>query len=410
MTNAIELNHVWKKFKRGEKNNSIRDSIPAFFRNLKKKKTEGLQEKEFWAVHDVNFTVKKGEVVGIIGPNGAGKSTTLKLLSGILMPTQGTLKINGRLSALIEVTAGFHPDLTGRENVYLNGTILGMKKKEIDDKFEEIVDFSGIREFIDTPVKRYSSGMMSRLGFSVAAHIDPEVLLVDEVLAVGDIAFQSKCAQKMRELLKSGVTIAIVSHNLPLIQSLCQRVILINRGQVVKEGSPNEVIPFYENLMSEKKEEELREKLKRADQVKPKDKSPLTIHDIKIVDQTGNHLKNCTFGTDITVKVEFEAHEKIESPIFVFGFKRADGILCCISNTKRLGMLIGDLHGKGTATIHLGKLSLTPNVYIPTFLAWDRDMLHAYAIRENNLFRIDANESHLPTNAIFFLDAEWEVR
>lgn len=410
MQNAIELNHVWKKFKRGEKFDSLRDSIPAFFRNLTQKPSGELAAKEFWAVQDISFTVKKGEVVGVIGPNGAGKSTTLKLLSGILQPNKGTLKINGRLSALIEVTAGFHSDLTGRENVYLNGTILGMKKKEIDAKFEEIVDFSGIREFIDTPVKRYSSGMMSRLGFSVAAHIDPEVLLVDEVLAVGDIAFQSKCAQKMRELLKSGVTIAIVSHNLPLIQSLCQRAILINHGKVMKEGTPAEVIPYYENIMSEKRENELRERLYRADKVAPKDRSPLSIHEISILDKNNQPIAKTPYGSELKVRVVFEAHSTIENPIFMFGFKRDDGVMCCVSNSKKHGMLIGNINGKGEALIDLGNINLTPGVYIPIFTAWDREMLHAYAITEKNLFRIEANESHSSTNAVFFLDAEWEVR
>ena len=279
--NTIEFNNVWKKFKKGEKFNSLRDTIPNFFKGLFLKNDNSigtLEDKEFWAVKDVNFHIKKGEVVGIIGPNGAGKSTVLKILSGIHIPNKGDMRIYGRLSALIEVTAGFHPELTGRENVYLNGTILGMKKKEIDERLEDIIEFSGIREFIDTPVKRYSSGMFSRLGFSVAAHINPDVLLVDEVLSVGDIAFQAKCAQKMRELLKSNVTIVIVSHNLPLIQNLCQRVILINKGEVTKEGSPNEVIPFYENIVFQQTEEELKRKLINADfKVKVKDQSLVDI-------------------------------------------------------------------------------------------------------------------------------------
>ena len=196
--NIIEFNHVWKKFKKGEKFNSLRDAIPNLFRSFSN--GNSLEKQEFWALQDVSFQITKGEVLGIIGPNGAGKSTILKLLSRIMKPNKGEMKINGRLSALIEITAGFHPELTGRENAYLNGTILGMRKKEIDAKFDDIVEFSGLREFIDTPVKRYSSGMYSRLGFSVAANMDPDILLVDEVLSVGDIAFQAKCAQKMREL------------------------------------------------------------------------------------------------------------------------------------------------------------------------------------------------------------------
>jgi lipopolysaccharide transport system ATP-binding protein len=204
-----------------------------------------LQEQEFWAVQGVSFQVRCGEALGVIGPNGAGKSTILKLLSGILRPNKGEIKVNGRLSALIEVGAGFHPDLTGRENIYLNGAILGMKKSEIDRKFDEIVDFSGVQEFIDTPVKRYSSGMYARLGFSVAAHVNPDILLVDEVLSVGDLQFQEKCIDKMLSLKDEGIPIVFVSHNLQSIQLLCKRAILLKVGKIIKEGSVETVLNEY---------------------------------------------------------------------------------------------------------------------------------------------------------------------
>lgn len=243
---ALQFDHVWKKFKRGEKYHSLRDFIPAMTKRLFKGNSSGeLQEKEFWALKGISFEVKHGEALGIIGPNGAGKSTILKLLSGILKPNKGQIKVNGRLSALIEVGAGFHPDLTGRENVYLNGAILGMKKDEIDKKFDEIVEFSGIAEFIDTPVKRYSSGMNARLGFSVAAHMDPDVLLVDEVLSVGDLAFQRKCHEKMESFVRSGVTVVFISHNLQAVASLCNKTLLINSGSIVASGLTGNIIRQY---------------------------------------------------------------------------------------------------------------------------------------------------------------------
>jgi lipopolysaccharide transport system ATP-binding protein len=244
---AIEVDSVWKKFHRGEFHDSLRDFIPALARRVlgRGPKRDELAEGDFWALKDVSFQVRQGEVLGIIGANGAGKSTLLKILAKILKPNRGQIRVNGRLRALIEVAAGFHPDLTGRENVYLNGSILGMKKREIDAKFDEIVEFSGISEFLDTPVKRYSSGMYARLGFAVAAHLDPEILIVDEVLAVGDAEFQKKCLGKMEDVAKGGRTILFVSHNMQAVQTLCGSGLYIDRGQVACNGSVRDVVKAY---------------------------------------------------------------------------------------------------------------------------------------------------------------------
>lgn len=203
------------------------------------------EEDILWALRDVSFQVKRGEVLGVIGRNGAGKSTLLKLLTGITEPTSGRAEIRGRVASLLEVGTGFHPDLTGRENIYLNGTILGMTRKEIDRKFDEIVDFSGIERFIETPVKRYSSGMYVRLAFAVAAHLDPEILLVDEVLAVGDMEFQKKCLGKMDAITKGGRTIIFVSHNMPAIENLCHRALLLNEGCVETLDEVHAVTGLY---------------------------------------------------------------------------------------------------------------------------------------------------------------------
>jgi len=242
----IEFKNVFKKFRKGEEYDSLRDLIPGLMRKaVRNQDRDGLKEKEFWALQDVSFRVGRGEALGIVGPNGSGKSTTLKMLSGILVPTRGKIHVKGRLSALIEVGAGFHPDLTGRENIYLNGAILGMDRREIQRKMDTITDFSGVSEFIDTPVKRYSSGMYARLGFAIAAHVDPEILLVDEVLSVGDYTFQGKCIQKMHEILKNGTTVIFVSHNMEAVLSLCDRAILLLGGRVAIEGAPSEVIAEY---------------------------------------------------------------------------------------------------------------------------------------------------------------------
>jgi ABC-type polysaccharide/polyol phosphate transport system ATPase subunit len=199
----------------------------------------------FWALQDVSFTVEPGEALGIIGPNGAGKSTVLKLLTRILRPTRGRCAVPGRVGALLEVSAGFHPDLTGRENVFLQGAIMGMARREITAKFDRIVEFADVSDFIDTPVKRYSSGMHARLGFSVAAHLDPDVLIIDEVLAVGDFAFQQRAYERIAEMLKRHIPVVVVSHQLDRIASLCTRALLLNRGMVIAQGTPSECIAAY---------------------------------------------------------------------------------------------------------------------------------------------------------------------
>lgn len=243
---AIEFDQVWKKFQKGEIHDSLRDLLPAMAGFIFSRNHRGdLHAGEFWALRDVSFQVRHGEALGVIGPNGAGKSTILKLLGGILKPSVGAVKVHGRLSALIEVGAGFHPDLTGRENIYLNGAILGMKRDEIDKKLDEIIAFSGLEDFIDTPVKRYSSGMYARLGFSVAAHVDPEVLLVDEVLSVGDYPFQAKCLQRMKETMSKGTTVVYISHNIPSVIDLCPRAILLSKGQIQTSGASAEVSRSY---------------------------------------------------------------------------------------------------------------------------------------------------------------------
>jgi lipopolysaccharide transport system ATP-binding protein len=241
----VEADGLWKKFKKGEIFNSLRDLVPALMKRKLTWARSELAKSEFWALKDVSFQVRRGEAFGIIGHNGAGKSTLLKHLSGIMRPTRGTLSVKGRLSALIEVGAGFHPDLTGRENIYLYGTILGMGRDEIRRKFDAIVEFSGLEDFIDTPVKRYSSGMFARLGFAVSAHVEPDVLIIDEVLSVGDYLFQRKGVERMKQVLASGATVLFVSHNLRAVADLCPRALLMDHGQVVADGTTAEVVRRY---------------------------------------------------------------------------------------------------------------------------------------------------------------------
>jgi ABC-type polysaccharide/polyol phosphate transport system ATPase subunit len=236
MKNAIELKGVWKKFKRGRKL-LLKEALLDVF---KPASTE-----DFWALKDINLKIKKGETVGIIGPNGSGKSTILKLIAGVMYPTKGSVKTKGNIAPLIELGAGFHPELSGRENIYLNGTILGLSKGEIEKQFDEIVEFSELHDFIDTPIKHYSSGMQMRLGFSVAVHTNPEILLVDEILAVGDVDFQKKSFNKMKNFKKENVTIIYVSHNLESISTFCEKAVYLKSSEIVTLGEAQEVVNVY---------------------------------------------------------------------------------------------------------------------------------------------------------------------
>lgn len=245
METTLVFDKVWKRFRRGAVHDSLRELIPSVARRLSGKKRPELEERDFWALQNVSFEVKPAEVLGIIGGNGAGKSTTLKILNELMEPTKGRVHTEGKVGSLIEVSAGFHQDLTGRQNVFLQGAIMGMRKAEVRQKFDDIVEFAGISEFIDTPVKRYSSGMNARLGFSIAAHLEPDVLIIDEVLAVGDHAFQQRAFGKIKKMATGGIPVVLVSHQLDRISELCTKVILLEKGVVKTSGSAAHCINAY---------------------------------------------------------------------------------------------------------------------------------------------------------------------
>jgi lipopolysaccharide transport system ATP-binding protein len=349
---GILFDHVWKKFYRGERHDSFRDLVPATFRRLTGRRPGGdLGDQEFWATRDVSFEVGPGEALGIIGPNGAGKSTILKLLTRILRPTKGTCKVTGRFGALIEVAAGFHPDLTGRENVYLQGAIMGMKRAEIARKFDAIVEFSGISEFIDTPVKRYSSGMNARLGFSIAAHLDPDVLLIDEVLSVGDAAFQDKCVEHMRGMQTRGIPMVFISHNLPAVLELCTRVIVVDRGTVRFDGAPAEAVAAYRTVP-----------VVRTDATRAR--GPIRIARAELLARHGDSHGVFGTGEAMTVRIHYHADEPVKNPQFAVDFHRADGLYCAGINTRMDGRDFGTLTGEGHVDLSIPSLPLLPGCYV----------------------------------------------
>jgi len=318
---ALRMEHVYKKFRKGETYNSLRDLLPALSGKMfSGSELNTTKRREFWALQDISFEVKRGEALGIIGHNGAGKSTALKILSRIMKPTSGQLIVNGRLSALIEVTAGFHPDLTGKENIFLHGTILGMSKREIQSKLDQIIAFSGIEEFIDTPVKRYSSGMYARLGFSVAAHVDPEVLVVDEVLSVGDYVFQQRCMDRIRAVIQSGTTVLFVSHNLKAVTEICNRTMLLEHGKVLALGETDVVARQYLGAMAE-----------APDGVKDVHISKVTIRD--------RDGEQSTFesGDTAWVDIEVKAQQTTDRLAVVIWFSDETQYVIFDTSTERLG-------------------------------------------------------------------------
>ena len=315
---AIQVENLGKRYQIGksqQRHDTLRDALMAGLRapwgRLRRNGRHRNDDAEdtIWALKHVSFEVKRGEVVGIIGRNGAGKSTLLKMLTRITEPTGGRAVIHGRVGSLLEVGTGFHPELTGRENTYLNGAILGMSKTEIDSKFDEIVDFSGIEKFIDTPVKRYSSGMYVRLAFAVAAHLEPEILLVDEVLAVGDAAFQKKCLGKMGDVAESGRTVLFVSHNMAAIQVLCSRALLFDNGCLAREGTSADVVSYYlrSQLLTEGSSARYTNEhfeLLDVDIVGPEDDILIPLHRMKIVLRILSKQEHSDIGVHVLIEDE----------------------------------------------------------------------------------------------------------
>ncbi|MEK7621576.1 MAG: polysaccharide ABC transporter ATP-binding protein [Patescibacteria group bacterium] len=339
----IEVKNIGKKYdiqhERG-RYVALRDVLtnvaksPLSFLANKAKKAVGLEKKEeFWALKDINFTVEKGEVIGIIGPNGAGKSTLLKILSQITPPTTGEIILRGRVGSLLEVGTGFHPELTGRENIFLNGAILGMKHHEIATKFDEIVEFAGIEKFLDTPVKHYSSGMYVRLAFSVAAHMEPDILLVDEVLAVGDAEFQKKCLGKMGEITKQGGrTILFVSHNMGAIQELCDKAILIEGGVVKKIGLTKKVISEYLNKSRGEAITELRNTQNREDK-------GVKVTRVSILRENNIPSTQIPVSEPFSIKIEYKITIPTKSAEVSLAIYREGGLLLLSSGSDKNGQL-----------------------------------------------------------------------
>ncbi len=354
MLPIIEVKNVSKEYKLLHEKKSyvtLRDKMVDVVRHPFRAR---LKIEKFAALNDVSFSINKGEIVGVIGRNGAGKSTLLKILTGITRPTKGSVHMRGRVSSLLEVGTGFHPELTGRENIFLNGVILGMKKQEIVKKFDQIVEFAGIEQFLDTPVKHYSSGMYVRLAFSVAAHLDPDILIVDEVLAVGDAEFQKKCLGKMEEVSQQqGRTVIFVSHDLDVIQNIAEKVLLFEKGKCVKIGEPNDVISYYVKSTTSSEGSHL-----SAD--KSKD---ACITSVKILDSAQNSSLAIPISQKFSMQIVFAVNKRIDRALVCVIFYHESKIIFVASEGDNDGQLRSYEPGNFKTTIHFPAFLFNVGLY-----------------------------------------------
>lgn len=371
---AVSVDNISKRFRiyRGRED-TLKGTITGFFRSR-------VHPEDFWALRDVSFSVAQGETFGIIGENGSGKSTLLKLLCGILRPNQGSIGMTGRVAGLLELGAGFHPDLTGRENIYLNGSLLGFSKAQIDKRFDEIVDFAELEGFIDTPIKHYSSGMYVRLGFAIAVNVDPDVLLIDEVLAVGDESFQHKCYERLQDFKRRGKTFILVTHDLTAVEKFCTQAMLLREGKMVAVGASQKAIDFYRGQVSSKEEQTLSEETTKLAEVTSNrwGTREVEIVGVSLIDAQGMERRRFNTGESLTLRMPFRAKGHIEDPVFGFAIHRSDGVHVAGTNTAMEGLRVPSIQGEGQAECILKTIPLNPGSYLLSVAVHDRDEKCAY--------------------------------
>ncbi|NLB55087.1 MAG: ABC transporter ATP-binding protein [Lentisphaerae bacterium] len=359
--NAIEVYNLGKKYKisAGSEPPTLMSSITGMFRRQKRR--------NFWALQDVTFNVPTGQTLGVIGPNGSGKSSLLGLLARTITPTTGNVKLTGRVASLLELGAGFHSELTGRENIFLNGAILGIPRETIKKRLDHIIAFSGLAEFMDMPVKHYSSGMYVKLGFAVAVELDPDILLIDEVLAVGDVAFQLKCLDRIRDFQRKNKTMLIVSHALQTVEDFCDRVLLINNGQVVEDGNPQDTIFSY-----------LRKYMGEGGDIFTQEfgTRDIEITDVTFCDEHGKETGTFVSGKNMDIIVQYNAKKKIDKPVFGFSLKTGNGSFVFGSNTQIAKFNIESVEGHGSIKLNIHPLTLMQgNFFLSLSIhSWDHSV------------------------------------
>lgn len=357
------------------------------------------KKEDFWALKDISFHVCKGETLGIIGSNGAGKSTLLSLLAGTKIPTEGEIITTGTVSSLLELGAGFHPDLTGRENVFLSGALMGIPKARMHEQFESIVEFSGIRDFIDQPVKHYSSGMYVRLGFAVAVEVDPDILLIDEVLAVGDSNFQRKCITKMDEFREKGKTMLIISHDLKTIQSISDRILLLDQGKVMGIGDPDMLVEQYESISRKRNAKSIQREWGTGE---------VKITGVNFFNKDGAETDKFLWADPLEVKISYEASNLIENPVFGFAISDTNGHLIYGNNTQLEGCSVASINGRGSINLKIEQIAMSAGTYLFSFSVHSSDHKVNYH-RVDNIFPI-AVESEKQFEGCCFMPCTWKVK
>jgi lipopolysaccharide transport system ATP-binding protein len=414
---AIRIEGLGKRYQLGQEHSGGPGPWFARIRDrLRSGKSAAAASSEFWALRDISFELAEGEALGIVGGNGAGKSTLLKVLSRITVPTRGRAVVRGRLASLLEVGTGFHPELTGRENVFLNGTILGMRKAEVARKFDEIVAFAGVEQFIDTPVKRYSSGMYVRLAFAVAAHLEPDVLIVDEVLAVGDIEFQERCLGKMGEVSKAGRTVLFVSHNMASLQKLCSRAIWLDKGRVAADGPPEEIVGAYVRsyLKSNSASGEVVGELYSAPE--GPDGGVERVLRVQLLDQLGQPTDNCATWDDVGLRVTFRVAQRYPSFSVALSIATEDGRRLILTSTTPDQCLPFSVEpGVYEVDCRFGRLPLAAghyliglNLAVPRVgSVWKNDAMCELRVLERDVF--GAGMAPTSTRYVVVADSSWNL-
>ena len=367
MEPVVEFNKVAKSFRRGDIHDSLRDWLTARIGRVVHRSEHRSRADRFWALRDLSFAVRPGEALGIIGPNGAGKSTALKLLAGILRSDGGQIKRRGRVAALIEVNAGMHGDLTGIENIYLSGAIMGMSRAEIRAKLDDIIVFSGLADFMDTPVKRYSTGMQARLGFSTAVHVQPDILLVDEVLSVGDVAFRQRCEQRMATLVRDGAALIFVTHNLDQMRAICDRALVLDGGVTQFSGTPADAVGYYLAAVMNRTGE-----LSYTDQP---GQNPTIARNIRLDFQAdcGNRVTIIDADAPLTMRIGFELSEPIGRLSVETALRRQDGLMVLCLNSAQQGVTYDAPTGAHEVKICLPSVPLSAGNYFALVRLWDAD-------------------------------------